>query len=121
VRKATPARWRDPSARDLLRARAVPVSQPDALPLELGKVVHEQAAIEMVHLMLQAHGQHALELELNLAPALVLARTRMRCARRTSSNMPGTDRQPSSPVASPSLKDFRIDEYPGLALVLGRR
>ena len=45
---------------------------PDALALELGKVVDEQLAFEMIHLVLQAHRQQALELPLERAPVPVL-------------------------------------------------
>ena len=74
----------------------------ECAPLEVGQVVDEQLALEVIHLVLDADGQNVLESRSNTAPVRSWARTRIFAARSTSSKIPGTDRQPSSVSATPS-------------------
>ncbi len=74
----------------------------DLVALEVGQVVDEQLALEMIHLVLHAHRQHAFEVALEMAPVRSCARNRTRAARCTSSKMPGNERHPSSVFAAPS-------------------
>ena len=54
-----------------------------ALALELRQIVHEQLALEVVHLVLYAHAQQPLGLELEGFPSLSSARTLTFAARST--------------------------------------
>ena len=84
----------------------------DALALELGEVVDEELAVEMIDFVLDADGEQPVGLELERLARTSCARTLIRAARSTSSKTPGTDRQPSSRTATPSrLRISGIDEH----------
>ena len=93
----------------------------DALLLEPRQVFDEDLAFEVIDLVLYTYCQQAFGFQRErLAVRHSSARTFTRSARRTLSNTPGTERQPSSVSASPlGFDDFRVHE--GLELVASFR
>ena len=89
--------------------------------LELGEVIDEQHAFEMVHLVLQAGGEQPVGFEhAECLPSRSRYSALMRAGRSTSSQISGTERQPSSNIAisSDAPEDFRIDEGARLFLAV---
>src|SRR5437879_12184305 len=74
----------------------------NALALEVRQVVDEELALEMIHLVLDAHREDVLEVALEeVAVAVLGAQPDLRRALDLVED-PGTDRHPSSVLASPS-------------------
>ena len=96
--RRTTVRRHQPASRCFLRS---PRREPR--PLQRRQVVDEDLADQVVHFVLDAHGEQAVGVELERLAVLV-QRAHADASRRASPcrSSPGTDRQPSSHSASPS-------------------
>jgi hypothetical protein len=103
-------------------ARAPAWQQPglDAVAFEVGQIVDEHLAHQMIHFVLDAHRQQAVGLQFERLAVAVERAHGDALGGVTLSNTPGTDRQPSSLSSRPDCgDDLGVDEHAQLVVGLG--